>query len=345
MRSSKLKSTTIADVAELADVSKSTVSQFLNGRYEYMSERTRERIELAIGELDYRPNIVARSLKQKSTFTIGVIVANILHSFSTQIIRAVENSFRENGFHIIVCNADDEPEKEREYIEVLMAKQVDGFIIFPTGGNLDLYSRMKRQRIPIVFMDRKIEDMEIATVMLDNEHAATLAVNDLVENDYRNISIVTTSIIRNISPRVERIQGYKHALKLHEIPVNPEYIKTSDADKVSVVLEELFALAIPPEAIIAGNDIVLIEVLKYIKQHGIRIPEDIAVIGIDEVSFASFYTPTITTISQPAIEMANHAVKLLLNQINDKSTPVEVGVFRFKASLIKRESCLCVTKE
>ena len=111
-----MKNITIADVAKLAGVSKSTVSQFLNKRYEYMSELTRERIELAVEELDYRPNIVARSLTQKSTFTVGVIVANILHSFSTHIIRAIENKFYEHGFHIIVCNADDEPDKEKEYI-------------------------------------------------------------------------------------------------------------------------------------------------------------------------------------------------------------------------------------
>ena len=157
--------------SKACEVSKSTVSQFLNKRYEYMSELTRERIELAIEELDYRPNIVARSLTQKSTFTVGVIVANILHSFSTHIIRAIENKFYEKGFHIIVCNADDEPDKEKEYIEMLMAKQVDGIIIFPTGGNVDLYKRMKKSGFPLVFMDRTIADLGIETVLLDNDKA------------------------------------------------------------------------------------------------------------------------------------------------------------------------------
>ena len=108
-------------------------------------------LKLAVEELDYRPNTVARSLTQKSTFTVGVIVANILHSFSTHIIRAIENKFYEQGFHIIVCNADDEPEKEKEYIEMLMAKQVDGIIIFPTGGNIDLYKKMKKSQFSTRF--------------------------------------------------------------------------------------------------------------------------------------------------------------------------------------------------
>lgn len=333
-----MKNVTIADVANQAQVSKSTVSQYLNKRYEYMSESTRKKIEKTIEELNYRPNILARSLKQKSTFTVGVIVANILHTFSTQIIRAIENNFHQHGFHIIVCNADDEPEKERNYIEMLMAKQVDGIIIFPTGGNIDLYKNMKKQQFPIVFMDRKIEELEIPTVMLDNMQASKLAVDMLVESGYTRIAIVTTSIIRNISPRVERIEGYKRALVNHDLPIQLDYIKTPDVHNIEVAMDELFQLDKTPQAIIAGNDRVLIDVLKYIKQHDLRIPEEIAVIGIDEVSFASFFTPTIATISQPTIEMANQAVHLLLNQIKGEQSMEEEHVYRFQASLNERES-------
>ncbi len=333
-----MKKMTIGDVAKHASVSKSTVSQYLNKRYKYMSEQTRERVAASIEELDYRPNIVARSLKQKSTFTIGVIVANILHSFSTQIIRAIENKFHEKGFHIIVCNADDEPDKEKDYIEMLMAKQVDGIIIFPTGGNVNLYEQMKKTDFPIVFMDRTISDIEIETVVLDNDRAAQLAVDQFVDNGYRKIAIVTTSIIRNISPRLERIQGYKNALERYQIPVNPAYIKNANTDRLLQALEELFTMEEPPQAILAANDIVLMEVLKYIKKHDLKIPEDIAVIGIDEVPFASFYTPSLTTISQPTIEMANLAVQLLINQINKEGTE-KPKVYRLQPTLISRGSC------
>ncbi|MGI2329218.1 LacI family DNA-binding transcriptional regulator [Planococcus sp. YIM B11945] len=334
-----MKNITIAEVAEHAKVSKSTVSQFLNKRYEYMGEATRKRIEAAIQELDYHPNIVARSLKQKSTHTVGVIVANILHSFSTQILRTIENDFNKHGFHIIICNADDEPEKERNYIEMLLAKQVDGLIIFPTGGNLDLYEQMKKKSFPVVFMDRKIDGLGIDTVMLDNQQAARLAVNKFIESDYTKISIITTSIIRNTSPRVERIAGYKEALKENNLPVLPEYIKTADAEHLQQVLQELFALEAPPEAILAGNDIVLIEVLKYMKEHNLTIPNDVAVIGIDEVSFASFYTPPITVVAQPTIDMAHQATELLLQQINSETKTTRTAIHRLQPSLIKRNSC------
>ena len=334
-----MKKMTIGDVAKHASVSKSTVSQYLNKRYKYMSEQTRERVAASIEELDYRPNIVARSLKQKSTFTIGVIVANILHSFSTQIIRAIENKFHEKGFHIIVCNADDEPDKEKDYIEMLMAKQVDGIIIFPTGGNVSLYEQMKKTDFPIVFMDRTIDDIEIETVVLDNDRAAQLAVDQFVDNGYRKIAIVTTSIIRNISPRLERIQGYKNALERYQIPVNPAYIKNANTDRLLTKRWKNFSpCEEPPQAILAANDIVLMEVLKYIKKHDLKIPEDIAVIGIDEVPFASFYTPSLTTISQPTIEMANLAVQLLINQINKEGTE-KPKVYRLQPTLISRGSC------
>ena len=283
-------------------------------------------------------NIVARSLKQKSTFTVGVIVANILHSFSTHIIRAIENKFYDNGFHIIVCNADDEPNKEKEYIEMLMAKQVDGIIIFPTGGNVDLYKRMKKTGFPLVFMDRTIPDLGIETVLLDNDKAAELAVNHFTESGYSRIAIVTPSIIRNISPRIERIQGYKKALKNHQLPVHSAYVKTADTDGIPAALEELFELVAPPEAILAGNDFVLMEVLKYIKNHNMRIPEDIAIIGIDDVPYASYYNPSITTVSQPIIEMANLAVQLLMKQMNEKEQR-EPEIHRLQPTLIARDSC------
>ena len=183
------------------------------------------------------------------------------------------------------------------------------------------------------------QNSEIETVLLDNEKAATLAVDQFVESGYTDIAIVTTSIIRNISPRVERIAGYKKALERHQIQVNPNYIKMADEDNLSNALEELMTLENPPQAILAGNDLVLMEVLKYVKVNNLRIPEDLAVIGIDDVPFASFYTPSITTVSQPAVEMANQAVDLLIEQINGEHEKAEDCVYRLQPSLIKRDSC------
>ncbi|WP_164667824.1 substrate-binding domain-containing protein [Virgibacillus doumboii] len=334
-----MQTVTITDVARHAGVSKSTVSQFLNKRYDYMGTKTKEKIEEAIEELGYQPNIVARSLKQKSTTTIGVIVANIMHEFSTQVIRSIEDFCHEMDFHIIVCNADDEPEKEKKYINMLRAKQIDGIIIFPTGDNVDLYESMIDENYPIVFMDRHVPEIAISSIMLDNEKASSLAIDEFVRNGYERIGIVTTSTIKNVTPRIERINGYKKALEAHGFPVMNDYIKSAEIHDIQSELQEMLSLENPPEAILAGNDLALIEILKSTKKSQKRIPEDLALIGIDDVSFADIYHPSITTIAQPTFGMGKQAAEFLLDKITNKSSEEkEANIERFSPKLIARES-------
>ncbi|WP_106496461.1 LacI family DNA-binding transcriptional regulator [Lentibacillus sp. Marseille-P4043] len=334
-----MKTITIADVAEHAGVSKSTVSQYLNQRYDYMGEKTKKRIEQAIEELEYSPNIIARSLKQKSTRTIGVIVANILHVFSTQVIRAIEDFCNESNFHVIVCNADDDPSKEKRYIDMLRAKQVDGIIAFPTGGNVALYNELITDNYPVVFMDRIIPEVEIPTILLDNEKASSLAVDQFIGNGYRKIGMVSPPITPWVTPRLERIDGFKKALQAHAIPFQPSYLISGKIGELGEKIHEMLTQSDPPEALVALNDRVLFEILTYTKEHQINIPEDLALIGIDDVSFAGFYNPTLTTIAQPAFQMGKKAAALLLNRIKDKNSVDDQKVYRFEPELIKRESC------
>lgn len=332
-----MKKITIADVAKHSNVSKSTVSQYLNGRFDYMGDETKLRIEQAIEVLDFRPNILARSLRQKSTSTIGVIVANILHSFSTQVIRAIEDTCNKDDYHVIVCNADDDPEKEKRYIEMLRAKQVDGIIIFPTGGNIELYQEMSRVKFPLVFVDRKVNDVQVPSIVLDNELASRMAVQHFIDKGYRRIGMMTTTIIRNLSPRIERISGYKYTLEENGIPIVDEYIKSTELKHLQSGLEEMLSLEKPPQAILAGNDLALVEILKYVKQNHLKVPSDLALIGIDETSFASFYNPGLTTIAQPTIEMGEKAAGLLLDKIQKKETD-EMLIYSFQPKLTIRES-------
>lgn len=327
------------DVAKRAEISKSTVSQYINKRYEYMSVETKERIREAIEELGYQPNIIARSLTQKSTATIGVIVANILHKFSTEIIRAIEDYCNEMDFHIIVCNADDEPEKEKKYIEMLLAKQVDGMIIFPTSGNLELYEKLRKQKYPLVFVDRAVEGIDISSIMLDNALASELAVEHLVDKGYKRIGIVTTEIERGISPRLERIAGFQQALLARDLEVNKDYIKSLNIIEIQQALHQMFSLDEKPEAIIAGNDLTLFEILKYAKANNLNIPRDLALIGIDDVDFASIYSPPLTTIAQPAVEMGKQAASLLIRKVKKEPSEASESVRRFEPELIVRESC------
>lgn len=332
-----MKTVTMADVARHANVSKSTVSQYVNNRFDYMSEDTKNRIEQTIRELDYRPNILARSLKQKSTTTIGVIVANILHTFSSQIIRTIEDECNEANFHVMVCNADDDPIKEKKYIEMLRAKQVDGIIILPTGNNIALYEEMVKSQYPVVFVDRTVSNMGIPSVMLDNVKASGLAVRHLLDNGYERIGIIT-NVVKNVTPRVERIRGYKNALIKNGISVNEDYIKNLEVSQVAQGLEEMLQLEPPPQAILAGNDLVLIEVLKHIKRKEIQIPSELAVVGIDEVSFSEFYEPALTIVEQPTIEMGKKAAELLLKIIAEKGSTPSEEIYRFDPELNIRDS-------
>lgn len=334
-----MKTVTMADVARHANVSKSTVSQYVNNRFDYMGEETKKRIEESIKALDYRPNILARSLKQKSTTTIGVIVANIMHTFSSQIIRTIEDVCNEADFHVMVCNADDNPVKEKRYIEMLRAKQVDGMIILPTGNNLDLYKEMAKSKYPVIFVDRTVPEVKIPSVMLDNEAAAGLAVQHLIDNGFEKIGIIT-DVIKNVTPREERVNGYKKAMKKNGLIVNEEYIKSREVPNVQRGLEEMLALATPPEAIIAGNDLVLIEILKHVKNKNISMPDRLAVVGIDDVSFSTFYEPALTIIEQPTIDIGRKAAEILLDKIQGKEIENEQSIYRFDPKLIVRESAL-----
>lgn len=333
-----MKKITMLDVAAEANVSKSTVSQYINKRFDYMGEDTKVRIEEAIKKLGYQPNVLARSLKQKKTSTIGVIVANILHTFSTQVIRAIEDYCHENDFHVIVCNADDDPEKEKKYIEMLRAKQVDGLIVFPTGGNMNLYKEMIEESFPLVFVDRTVIDLPVRSILLDNEKASFLAIEHLVANGYKEIGIITTSLIRNLTPRIERINGYKKALVKHNIEVRENYIRSVDIPQIKQTVKEMLSLPVPPKALLMGNDLALMEVLQVVKEEGINIPKDLALVGIDDVSFASLFNPTLTTIAQPAFEMGTKAASTLLQLVKDPKQLEKEYILRYEPKLQPRES-------
>ncbi|WP_158734844.1 LacI family DNA-binding transcriptional regulator [Alteribacillus sp. YIM 98480] len=330
------KNITISDVAKHAKVSKSTVSQYLNQRFEYMGAATRTKIEESIKELGYSPNFLARSLKQKKTFTIGIIVANILHGFSTQVIRAIEDCCNEQDVHVIVCNADDDPAKEKKYISMLQAKQVDGFIIFPTGENTDVYKQVLGRNIPIVFVDRLIPDLEVDTLLLDNINASKLGVYNFVENGHEDIAIITPPLNPLITPRWERLEGYKEAMAECKKSYPEEYIISGQLHTLHDQLDKVFQLKRRPTAILCSNDLTLMEVLKYCKAKSILLPDQLSIIGIDEVSFATVYNPALSTIKQPAFNIGGRAAELLLDHINGKSS--ERKVYRYAPEFLERTS-------
>lgn len=328
---------TITDVAAKAGVSKSTVSQYLNKRYEYMGLETRRKIKEAIDELGYQPNVLARGLKQKRTSTIGIIVANIVHHFSTEVCRAIEDYCHEHHMNAILCNTDEDGEKEKNYIETLRAKQVDGIILFPTGKNGPLYKKMADERYPIVFVDRRAEGVAADTVVVNNRAAVYQAVEHLVGQGHKRIAMITAPL--TISTRTERVQGYKEALIDHGLGLKEEYLISCEMNQVQNRLEDLFAKQNTPSALIAANDLVLLEVLAFIKKKNLKVPEELALVVFDNFSFAQLFNPSLTTISQPSSDMGRAAAELLLQQIRsaERNAPRD---YVFECKLVVRESSM-----
>ncbi|MCM3699779.1 LacI family transcriptional regulator [Paenibacillus macerans] len=333
-----MKKLTIDDVARRAGVSKSTISQYLNQRYKYMSEATRQRIAEVIDELDYRPNGLARSLKQNRTHLVGVIVADIDYTLSIQCVRAIESELQNQGIQVLICNADENPEKEQLYIETLIARQVDGLIVFPTGHQSSAYSRLGELEMPFVFIDRLVDGVSTQSLLLDNEIAAKMGVEELVHNGHTRIGMMTLPLgEQGITPRKERLGGFRKAMEEAGLPLREEYLVSAPAQEIGARLSELMALPEPPTSLIAGNDIVLAELLKASNRLGISIPERLSVIGIDDAGFARIYNPVITTICQPTHEMGVQAAKVILSGIEDRDRPIPI-TYRFPPALRRGES-------
>ncbi|MFD1772863.1 LacI family DNA-binding transcriptional regulator [Paenibacillus rhizophilus] len=328
-----MKKFTIEDVAQKAGVSKSTVSQFLNKRYKYMSEATRKRISEVIDELNYQPNGLARGLKRNRTNTVGVVVGDINYSLSIQCIHAIENELQLSGNQVIICNADENPDKETKYIETLMARQVDGLIVFPTGDNPSLYQRLLDERYPLVFLDRVMEGIATQSLLLDNEMAVKTAFKEFIRYGHERIALLTLPVGRYaITPRKERVSGYRKAVEEAGQEWREEYVCSAHREGMSEALERLLSLPQPPTALLAANDIALAEMLKYANKHALSIPRDLSVIGIDDAEFATIYNPAITTIRQPAYEMGMQAAKIILAGIEDTGSSVPI-TYRFTPAL------------
>jgi len=329
----------INDVARSAGVSKTTVSRVLNGRYEYMTTETRARVEAAIEALQFNPNNIARSLKRKRTNTIGAIVANIMNPFSTAITRGIEDYCHVAGYSLIICNADDSAEKERAYVQVLRARQSDGLIINTTGQNQELFQELAEAGFPLVLLDRKLEGVQADAVTLDNAKATALAMAHLLGRGYRRIAIVVYPP-HGLSSRTERLEGYRKALEEAGLPIDDSLIKIAEPHPGAAreKVRELLSMQPLPEAIFATNYLINLEVLAAVKEGGLRVPGDVAIMGFDDAEWTPLLDPPLTTVAQPTYEMGRRAAELLVKRIESKR-PRKPMLHLMEPQLVIRKSC------
>ena len=322
-----MKRITIKDVAERAGVSISTVSQYLNGRYSYMGEETKKRIGRAVTDLGYRPNFMARNLKNRSTKTIGIIVSNILHHFAVSMTRRIEDYCDDDGYNLIICNADDDSEKEEKYINNLLEKQVDGLIIMPTTGNDALYKKLSNQNFPVVFIDRFMEGVDIPSFKLDNHHAVTLAYDYLTEQKVEQYCYIGASDAMDLTPRVERLEQFKKLAPGGRII-------TDENDELYNRIEAEFT-GNQSNGVLLANDFALMAFLKYANHRGLDLNGENRIIAVDDLPLAGVYRPGIPTIAQPIEEIAQNAYGQLMGFIEGEKVESEM-VNSFKGELVER---------
>lgn len=245
--------TTIKDIAKIAGVSPATVSRALGG-YGYVKDSTRQRIQEVADQLGYHPNALARSMVTRQTQTIGLIISDIANPFFPEVVRGIEDTAHQKGFTVILCNSDENSEKERTYIDVLMAKRVDGLIVASTAANAQHLLQLKERNLPLVLLDRSFGEGNVDTVKVDNTLGAFGAVNHLIELGHRRIGIITGP--DRIPTARERLTGYEQALEQHSIHLDPKLIVKGDFKEEDAYMgvKYLMGLDRPPTALFTANN-------------------------------------------------------------------------------------------
>ena len=324
---------TIKEVAKLAGVSASTVSRALSGRIP-VDPKTREKVLAAVKDLNYEPNALAKGLKEGRTGTIGLIVPNICNPVFPLVSRGVEDMAKEHGYTLILSNTDEDPELEKEAILKLRKQWVDGILLATSGREKSHIEDLKRSGLPMVMLIRKPE-VEMDAVVINNTKAAFDAVSYLINMGHDRIAIFNGD--RRLPLYEERYQGYVQALEAVGIPIDPSLIiEVSDRESCYDAACTFFKNSNTVDAVFAVSDPRALEVMRAAKDAGLHIPNDVSVIGFDNLQFSSFLDPPLTTVNQPFYKMGQAAAKRLITLIEEQSAKPLIQVM--ETELIVRES-------
>lgn len=305
---------TIHDVATHAGVSIATVSRVINGNA-HVATALAARVRASIEALQYHPSHAARWLRAKHTMIIGLLISDIQNPFFTSLIRGVEDVAQKNGYSLILCNSDENPDKERQYIEVLCAERIAGAIVVPTRENHRDLRLFKEHQIPVVSVDRRIKDQDVDVVLVDNVRGAREAVLHLLTNGYRRIGVITGPITTTTGQ--ERLTGYRQALHEARLPADSSLERYGSFKEESgwQFAHELLDLEPPVDALFVGNNLMMMGALEAINARKLRIPDDIAIVGFDELPWAALRSISLTTVTQPAYELGSTAALRLFQRL------------------------------
>ncbi len=328
---------TINDVAKAAGVSISTVSRAVNSHERRMSDETQRRVLAAVRELNYVPNRLASGLKRNRSLTLGVIVPNILNPFFTTVVRSVQDFVTPRGYEVLICNTDDDPDREGHALKALLSRQVDGLIVAKCAEDDSVYRRLVTERFPLVLVDRQIPGLSSDVVDVDNFAAAERVVERLLVLGHRRIGIITPTL-DHIGSRVFRIEGCRRAMTAHGLDltsgllVEVDFHKDSGAKATAKLLSRRF----PPTALFVLNTFLAMGALEELQNRKLRMPEQLSFVMVDDPEWAKLMKPKISVVQQPIPEIGRIAARLLMERISQPGKAYES--VRLAAEFIERES-------
>lgn len=313
---------TMKDVARLAGVSTSTVSRVLGGKV-FVDEPVRQRVMQAVEELHYRPNPLARALREKRTNTFALLVPGIENQIWPLVARGVENVARKNDYSVILCNTDNDLKVEKQYVTRLQRQWVDGIIIAPAQDDEVYLRQLSESGFPVVQVIRGLET-GMDSVMIDNFRIAYEAVEYLYKTGHRHIAIASGRQDLNLYRR--RLAGYRQALSDLGLAEDERLViqEIKELNNLYRLTRQRLEEGVPIDAVVATSDPKAIVVMRAIRDAGKRIPEDISVVGMDDIETSSFFEPRLTTMAQPFIQIGELAAKKLIFHINhpESFTPI-----------------------
>ncbi|MDR5703272.1 MAG: LacI family DNA-binding transcriptional regulator [Armatimonadota bacterium] len=312
---------TILDVAHAAGVSPATVSRVLNSTHP-VSAQTREKVLKAVKTLRYYPNALARSLLKRHTAILGVLIPDVSNPYYSVILRGIEDEARLHGYSVLVCNTDRDPSRLVQYLRTLQERRADGAIV--TGGQMDKASigLLRETGMPVVTIGR--HHASLPSVQVDNIAAAFKATQYLISLGHRLIATITGPAGSPTS--ADRLEGYRRALSEAGIPLRPEYIVEGGflAEGGYKGTKHLFTLPSPPTAILAGNDRMAFGAIRALHEMGLRVPEDVSIVGFDDTLVAQYMVPALTTVAIPMYELGRRAAFILFTRLQRKRAPMVV---------------------
>ena len=337
-------SVTIKDIAKAVGVSHSTVSRALN-KSSLVNERTLARIRQMAGEMGYRPNVIAQGLKRKGTKTIALVVPDIANPYFITVAIGVQEKMRAFGYHMILANTNRNLETESEEIKLLCHRMIDGLVICPLSeASVPCLGYLREHEVPFVIVSRDVKGIATPVVLPDDFYGAYLATAHLADLGHTRIAHIAGP--EKASVTVDRIAGYKAALSERGLSTDGQLVTMGPLDMSGGYegARTFLERDDPPTAIFAANDLIAIGVLGYARERGIRIPEDIALVGFDDIEVARYLEVPLTTVAQPAREIGNRAGELLYEALHSPSeTPFHRVIMR--PTLVIRESSGAARRE